>query len=249
VKRFRLQIRAGLLEALMFCLAVGLSACSTTQRPGPNLIERIQGKQPAALLPSGFLGNYSQFQSGGEDQARLVYVNPTVQWSQYNKIMLAPVTFWASSDSKISAEDQHELCNYAYNAFKATLQKQFTVVDQSGFGIMRLQVSLTNADSATPVLRSISMLVLQARLLSTIKYLGTGTYAFVGGASGEGQITDSITGQRLTAWVDERVGGGNIKNVAVWKWRDAEHVFDNWSEQLASQLEQLRSRSSQNVAS
>jgi uncharacterized protein DUF3313 len=249
VKPFRPWIEAGSLETLIFCLAVGLSACSTTQRPGRNLIQRIEGEQPAALMPSGFLGDYSELHAGGADQARLVYVNPLVQWSQYNKIMLAPVTFWASSDSKISAEDQHELCSYAHKTFKATLQKHFTVVDQSGVGIMRLQVSLTNAQSATPVVRSISMLVLQARVLSTITYLGTGRYPFIGGASGEGQITDSITGQRLTAWVDERVGGGNIKNVGVWKWGDAEHVFDDWSEQLANQLDQLRSGSSHNVPS
>ena len=52
---------------------------------------------------------------------------------------------------------------------------------------MKLDVAIVDASSATPVLRSISMIVPQARLLSSLKYLATGSFPFVGGAQAEAQ--------------------------------------------------------------
>ncbi|MGA2411957.1 MAG: DUF3313 family protein, partial [Candidatus Binataceae bacterium] len=77
----------------------------------------------------------------------------------------------------------------------------------------------------------------------TVKYAATGTYAFVGGARGEAEITDSVTGQRLAAWVDERVGGGNISNAAQWEMGDAENVVDYWAKHLNDRLVQLQAQS------
>lgn len=39
--------------------------------------------------------------------------------------MIAPVTFWADDDSKVSAQDQQTLCNYFDNVLKETFSKNF----------------------------------------------------------------------------------------------------------------------------
>ncbi len=72
---------------------------------------------------------------------------------------------------------------------------------------MRLQVALTDATAATPVLRTVTVIVPQARTLNMVQSLGTGSYLFVGHATAEGQVIDSVNGQRLAAFVDEREGG------------------------------------------
>ena len=60
----------------------------------------------------------------------------------------------------------------------------------------------------------------------------TGAYPFVGSAQGAARITDSVSGQLLEAWADERTGGASIENVDVFWWGDAENAMDYWANGL-----------------
>ena len=166
----------------------------------------------------------------------LRYVNPNANWGSYNKIMIAPVTYWAEDDSKVSAADQQTLCNYMYTVLQRDLGKNFVIVDQPGPGVIKLSAALTDATSAVPVLRSVSVIVPQARALSMIKMAATGTYAFVGSAHGALKLNDSVSGQLLAAAVDERVGGASVKNVTVFEWGDAENAMDYWGNLIDQRL-------------
>ena len=172
----------------------------------------------------------------------MLYIDPNVNWADYTKIMILPVTFWGDSNTKLSPADQQELCNDADKALHDQFSSDFTIVDQPGPGVLELKAAITDASAATPVLRSISMVVPQARVLNTLKYAATGSYAFVGGARGEAEITDSMTGQRLAAWDDERIGGGNISNAAQWDLGDAENVIDYWAKHLNDRVAQLQAQ-------
>jgi hypothetical protein len=211
-----------------------LAGCSQTAAPAPNIIQRVQGETPAPPPPTGFLGNdYSLMAppaAGSDQKAMLRYVNPSVNWGSYHAIMIAPVTFWAEDDSKVSAADQQALCDYAYSVFVKDLGKNFIIVKQPGPGVLKLSVALTDATSAVPVLRSISVVVPQARLLSAIKMAATGTYAFVGSAQGALKLNDSVSGELLAAAVDKRVGGTSIKNADVFQWGDAENAINYWAD-------------------
>ncbi len=221
-------------------LAFLLAGCSQTAAPAPNIIERAQGETAAPPPPTGFLGNdYSLMTppaEGSDQKAMLRYVNPNVNWGSYNQIMIAPVTFWAADDSEVSAADQQALCNYAYGVLAKDIGKNFIVTSQPGPGVLKLSIALTDATSAVPVLRSISVVVPQARLLSAIKMAATGTYAFVGSAQGAAKLNDSVSGQLLAAWADKRVGGTSVKNVDVWQWGDAENAIDYWAKGLDAKL-------------
>jgi Protein of unknown function (DUF3313) len=228
---------------LLFVLLAGLllAGCSQTAAPGPNIIQRAMGETPAPPPPTGFLGNdYSLLTppaEGSDQKAMLRYVNPNANWSSYNKIMIAPVTYWAADDSKVSAADQQALCNYMYTVLQKDLGKNFVIVDQPGPGVIKLSAALTDATSAVPVLRSVSVIVPQARALSMIKMAATGTYSFVGSAQGALKMNDSVSGQLLAAAVDERVGGASIKNATVFQWGDAENAMDYWGNLIDQRLE------------
>lgn len=214
-----------------------IAACSTTQQaPTPTTTEQ------QTAMESGFLGNYSLLSPGAEGQANLRYVNPSVNWSQYTKIMLQPVTFWDSDQSSVSPSDQQTLCNYFFNALQTALSKNFTLVEEPGPGVMTLAVAITNADAATPGLRTISTIVPQARVLNTAKYLATGTYAFVGSATAEAKITDSVSGAILAEFVDKRFGGGSLKAAAQWQWGDAENAMDAWAAQADTKLSEWQAK-------
>ena len=214
----------------VFMIGVGaalLAGCSTTQQAAVS-----QGD-----VKCGFLGSAcSQLSPGTDGQIALRYVNPSAKWTQYTKIMIQPVTFWGEENSKVSTEDQQRLVNFFYTALNQEVSKQFQVVDQDGPDVMQLQVALIDVIAATPGLRTITMVIPQARLLSTVKRGATGSYPFVGGAQAEFKLTDSLTGEVLAAGVDRRIGGGSVSTAAQWEWGDAENAMKAWSKLAAERL-------------
>jgi len=236
-KRIRKPLSA--FTAVMLAAAL-VAGCSQTAAPAPNIVERARGEMPAAPQPTGFLGSdYSLLQPGAPgsgQEAMLAYINPSVSWSSYNKIIIEPVTYWADSDSKLSSNEQQVLCDYFYNVLVTDFGKNFTIVNDPGPGVAKLTVALTDASSATPVLRTISVIVPQAHALNLIKAGLTGTYAFVGSATGEAKLTDSVSGQLLAAWADQRFGTAAVRNAGVWEWGDADHAIEYWANGLDKRL-------------
>jgi hypothetical protein len=216
-----------MLSAVMI---MALAACSVTEQAKPDTVQQ-----------TGFLKDYSQLQPGAKDQALLVYFNPNARWSRYTKVMIEPVTFWGDASSNVSIEDQQKLSSYYYNKLNEDVSQKFQIVDRAGPGVMTLRVALTDPTAATPVMRSISVVIPQARLLNSVSNLATGSYAFVGSAQSEGEVVDSQTGERLAAAVDKRSGGLSIKNANVWEWGDAENAMDYWAQRTADRLSEFQS--------
>jgi Protein of unknown function (DUF3313) len=86
------------------------------------------------------------------------------------------VTFWDSADSSVSPDEQQVLTTYFYNQLQQSLAKYFQVVDQSGPGVMRLQVAITNATAGTPVLRTASVVIPQMRVVNRLKERAKGSF-------------------------------------------------------------------------
>jgi hypothetical protein len=215
------------LPALMMMI---LAACSVTEQ-----------SKPTDLQQTGFLKNYSQLQPGTKDQVLLVYIDPNAQWNRYTQVLIEPVTFWGDSSSKVSVADQQKLSSYYYSKLKEDLGQKFKLADRPGPGVMIVRVALTDPTAATPVLRTVSVVVPQARLLNSVVNLATGSYGFVGSAQSEAEVVDSQTGQRLAAAVDKRSGGLSVKNAGVWQWGDAQHAMDYWAQRMADRLSEFQS--------
>ena len=211
--------------ALAGCL---LSACTTTE----------QAPVTREGLACGFLGNNvcTRLTPGGKDQPGLRYVNPAVKWTAYDKVMVDPVTFWGADSTAVPGSDQQMLVNYFHQQLVAELGKRFKVVDKPGPGVIKVDVALLDAEAATPGLRSVSIIVPQAHMLSDLKYLATGTFPFVGTAQGAGKLSDSQTGQVLAAAVDRQLGGGSVEAGFQWQWGDAENAITDWSKRLTEKL-------------
>jgi hypothetical protein len=213
------------------CLALSVGACSVTEQA-----------KPAQVQFSGFLGDYTDLKpTDNKDLVLLRYINPAAPWSSYTAVRLEPVTFWADPNSPVSLATQQMLTDYAYQKFAAALTaKGFRLTDQSGPGVLVVRMALTDASSATPILRTISVVVPQARLLSAASSLITGQFAFTGAIQTEGEAIDATTGTKEAAWVDKRFGGASIKNANVWKWGDAEKAIDLWADLGATRLADLK---------
>jgi hypothetical protein len=240
----------GSVEFLVLALgawAMSLTGCSTTQAPQNPITQQEAPRAVPAF--SGFLGDYTKLQVGSEGQAAYRYVNPSVNWSQYHAVMIAPVTFWGGDDSSVSPQDQETLCDYFQKSLADHLGKTYQIVDQPGPGVMKIEVAIVDPKAATPVLRTASVVIPQARLLSRVNQLATGSFSFVGSARAEGKITDSQSGEILAEAVDERMGGNAIQTAATWKWGDAERSMDYWSELMDKRLSALTAGTAAGVSS
>jgi hypothetical protein len=223
-----------------------MAGCSTTVESQPAAAKAIQSGGPLPPDITGFLGpDASRLAPGPSGGAALVYVNHDVQWSSYTKILLEPVQFWAAADSKVSASDQQVLTTYFYNSLKTNLSQNFTLVDQPGPGVVKLEVALMDATTAVPGLRTISVVVPQARVLNMAQSLATDSYAFVGSAEAEMKATDSVSGELLAEAVDKRAGGMGIKSAASFRWGDAQNAMDYWSQLIAQRFKALQQGTAQ----
>lgn len=207
---------------------VAMAAGCATSKPAPI----------SSTTQSGFLGDYSRLQPGSKEkeQVLLRYLNPAAQWQQYTKVMIDPVTFWGDENSKVKPNDQKALTTYFHAALRKQFGQSFQVVNVAGPGVMRLQVALTDLESSTPGLRTISLVVPQARMLNMVQSLATGKYVGAGAAQAEMRLTDAVTGQILGEVLDKRLGGSSASSAASWEWGDAQIIMDQWAEKAAARI-------------
>lgn len=190
----------------------------------------------AKLTPNQTPGRLQDENSPEEALAGLRDVNPSAVWTQYTQVLIPPVTFWGDEKTSLSQEDQQKLIDFFHAQLEKEIGTKLPIVQEPGPGVLSVQVALVDADSSTPVMRTISMALPQARVIGRLRYMATGSYGWIGGATGEVKIVDSANGQVLAAAVDRRIGGSNVKNAAQWEWGDTEHAMEFWARQIAARL-------------
>jgi len=209
---------------ILLFLFIFLQGCASTQ-------------QRRDVEQSGFLGDYSQFEEGGGDKALLFNINPTADWASYSKVMLDPVTVWKDEQTKdVAPEDLQKLADFFYAKIYEELGKDYTMVQQPGPGVMRAAIAITEAEASAPTMDTITSIVPQLRILTGIKGLVVGGKpGFVGSASLEGKLTDSVSGTTLIEVVDRRGGTKNLSGVTS-EWNDVERAYVFWAEKLRWRL-------------
>ena len=223
----RFEVAQVVAAVVAVCLAAVLVACQTT-------------RQTRGAEAQGFLRDYSQLREGKGKEAQLIYVNPSANWKAYDSIMIDSVSIWyTDSTEKLSAEDRKALTDVLYNALHTELGQDYDIVNYPGSRTLRLRAALTEAKGARVVGNTLTTIVPQARMLSTLTGLATNTQVFVGKAAMEAEITDSMTGERLAAAVDERAGAKTLRGIGG-KWKDVDNAFKYWAERIRTRLAELR---------
>jgi hypothetical protein len=200
--------------------------------------------QTRSVESSGFLKDTSQLKEGGDDEALLVYFNPTADWTRYDKILLEPVTVWRNENfdpDDISKEDLQRLVDALYIAVKDQLAKDYQMVDRSGPGVLRMRVAITEAEDSWVVLDTVTN-VLPIGIGINLATKGiTGTSAMVGEAAIEAEILDSLTNERLAALIDKRAGTKSFQD-KFDNWGDINEAFIYWAERARKKLTGLRNQ-------
>ena len=88
-------------------------------------------------------------------------------------------------------------------------------------------------------MRSVSLVIPQARILNYAQSIATGHAAFAGSAEAAFKATDSTSNTLLAESVDKRIGGMAVANAAQIQWGDAEAAMDYWSQRITQRAVEL----------
>ena len=193
---------------------------------------------------SGFLGDYSQLRPGTGDEAKLIYIDPSADFGRYSQIMIEPVQLWQSEDpdsalGSLSKEDQQLLVDYLYTSLRDKLSKDYLLVDKPGEDVLRIRCAITEARKSKPVLDLVSNLTPFGLGITYGKRIAFGTHTSVGLVTGELEMLDGATGQRIAAAVDRRAGTKVLRGKFA-TWGDVKDAFDYWARRVQTRLAELR---------
>lgn len=194
--------------------------------------------QAAHVDTSNFLPDYSILRQGDDGDALLSYWKQGTPWQNYHKIILEPVVMRQLKDSELTGlthVQNYHLREYVERLLRQALKAHFKLVTKPGPGTLRLEIAITDAETSTMILDQFSTVYPSARTLSLVKKWLTGTESYVGKASIERKITDSVTGELLMASADCRAGGKTLAGTFD-EWDDVEQAYIYWAAQLNYQL-------------
>jgi hypothetical protein len=214
-------------RSVLVAAFLALSACSSqTTRQAP------------AVLPSGFLGDYSRLHPGGPGQALLVYRAPDANIAGYDKLVLDPVTVWRApgTTEAISHADLQRLADLLYGMLRSRLLTYYVIVRKPGPKTLRVRAALTEAAPSSTTMDVMSQIGPITATAGGAKEMATGTPAWVGAASAEIQVLDAETGKEFYAAADRRVGSKTLTGSSD-PWGDVTDTFRLWADAVIARLQ------------
>ncbi len=179
--------RIGIISAAGAALA--LTSCST-----------------GGVSPSGFLSNYKQLDGGyGTANAVSAYVKPGADLKKYDSVIIDPVTTIISTPG-IDPKVTDQLAAYLVRALRSESSANLKIVGMPGPTTLRVRAALTDVIEGEKSGAAMTRIHSDARAALTGDLGSDSVAAFVSKVSFEGEIVDSVTGERLLANIDHREG-------------------------------------------
>ena len=173
---------------------------------------------------AGFLSDYSKLELVENDH--LSYVGDRM--GEYDRFIIDPVVVLFQRDPEnptFSDEQIEKLKAYVVKELTEQLTRDdgYSVVTEPGPGVARLHIGLTEVEETIGVLN----------LSIYTKITGLG----LGGASAEGEMVDSVTGEQIAAMV--RWGtGSRVLKAGLTPTGDAKIAIDKWAKHVRKLLDE-----------
>ena len=173
---------------------------------------------------AGFLSDYSKLELIEDDH--LSYVGDRM--GEYDSFIIDPVVVLFQRDPEnptFSDEEIEKLKAYVVRELTEQLTRDdgYSVVTEPGPGVARLHIGLTEVEETIGVLN----------LSIYTKITGLG----LGGASAEGEMVDSVTGEQIAAMV--RWGtGSRVLKAGLTPTGDAKIAIDKWAKHVRKLLDE-----------
>ena len=170
-------------------LVIAISSCAT----GPR-------------SPSGFLSNYSDFDTGyGAGDAVSAFLKPGVDFRRYDSVIIDPVTTVISSPG-VSPAVRDQLAAYLSEGLAAELSGSLRVVGTPGPTTLRIRTALVDVIEGQSYGKPTTIVHTTPQATLTGSLGSPELAAFISNVSFEGEILDSVTRERLAGLCDHRLG-------------------------------------------
>ncbi len=204
----------------------------------------------------GFLTDYSKISKTKDDAGSYKYVDSTVDFSKYDKLLVDRIKIFFKDESKykgIDPDELKELTDYFYEAINKAVGDTYPMVKEVGPGVLRLRVAITDlvpnntAASVTTLLVPFLWLGDAGTGVATGDAGGT---VFTGQATVELEVLDSVSSKQLGAHIETETGQkynyahGVAEGVegyidAYSKWAYTKRAMDDWAHLLRVRLDEV----------
>ena len=177
---------------------------------------------------AGFLSDYSNLEM--VEEGKINYIGDRL--GEYDSFIIDPIAVLFRQDiedREFSDEEIERLKAYFVEQMTEQLTKRngYAVVTDPGPGVARFRIGLTEVEETIGVMN--------VSIYTKITGLG------LGGASAEGELVDSVTGEQLAAVV--RWGtGSRVLKAGLTHMGDAKIAIDKWTKDLRELLDEHHNR-------
>jgi len=238
--RQSLLLASSLLLLFAGCAKVAQEA-GLTEREMP-----VSGK--GQVLPgtnvraSGFLGDYSQLVPTKGSPGEWEYVRKGVDWKPYTKIMLRPMEVWVNTGANYPAI-QVDLYRKIEETVREVVTQEFEVggyqmVDKPAAGVLVFHYALTGVTPVRQGLLPSDALPVKAAI-TAVRY-ATGTEAYYVALSGEIEVLDGASGERVFAAVGARRSFATQLKSSEITWDELRDSVTYFAKQWRTRLDKGR---------
>ena len=207
----------------------------------------------------GFLSDYSKLAPMEDDKDAFKYVDTSVDFSKYNKLLLDRIKVWYKDDSDYKGIDPDELkalTDYFHQAVVKAVGDDYEIVSEPGPDVLRVRLAVTDIVPNKPEASVVTLAVPFAWVADAgtgVAKGETGSTAFTGEATIEMEAMDSVSSQQVAAYIDREVGkkynwdkgiGEGVSSYmkAYSKWDYTKKAMDAWAQRLKSALDNLEGK-------
>jgi hypothetical protein len=200
-------------------------------------------KKDVSTRQSGFLGDYSKLQVDAKNADLLVYWKNQDVLKNAGKFMLEPVTVYLLPEATQRGFDPEDLAKLTRTFAKAITDEltsgHYEIVTTPGPGVMVLRVAITNVETTGG--KTNAAIKGAAVAASTAVAPGAALVVprlSVGKVSIEGEMDDSVSGERMLAFMSSKSGRRFFAGLNSYKkWGDIEAAFRSWAKNFRERLD------------
>jgi hypothetical protein len=194
---------------------------------------------------SGFLGDYSGLYPDPKNGDLLIYEKSKDILKNYRKFIIDPVTVYllpGAENRGIDPDDLDRLARYFEDAITdQLLESGYEVVTEPGPGVLELEIAITNVEPTGG--KKNAALKAGATAVSVVTVPGISLLVprlSIGRAGIEGDMIDSVSGERMVAFVTGKGGRKWFSGLNAYKkWGDIEAAFRSWAKNFRKRLDEL----------
>jgi len=194
------------------------------------------------IRASGLLGDYSQLAPVKGVTGEWEYVRKGVDWRPYTKIMMRPMEVWVNRSADYPAI-QVDLYKKIEETVRQIVTEEFEpggyqVVDKPGSGVLVFHYALTGVTPVRQGLLPSDVLPVKAAI-TAVRY-ATGTEAYYVALSGEIEVLDGASGERVFAAVGARHSFATQLKSSEITWDELQDSVTYFAKQWRTRLDRGR---------